>query len=126
MGNDQCKFLAHIIFDECKTNLIEVDNKLEKSCNKKIALIRQNPLIGTKMKYMPPDLHGMIYKIKVGGRREYSLCYIYIQSLRIAIGVYITGEKRKDINYRNFPWDHFIKAKQDFDNENKSKFRLEV
>jgi len=117
-------FIAHHIFDHYLDQLLENDPALKKSYEKQIDLIKTNPYIGSPMKYAPSDIAGRVYKKKMGGRSGYSICYIIFREIKVVLGVYITPEARKDIDYRKFPWEKLTQAVKDFNAKDLEKFRI--
>jgi hypothetical protein len=117
-------FVAHHVFDHYLEQLLTSNPGLKKSFEKQIDLIKTNPYIGSPMKYAPSDIAGRVYKKKMGGSSGYSICYIIFREMKVVLGVYITPEARKDIDYREFPWDILVQAVKDFNPKNLDKFRI--
>lgn len=117
-------FVAHHLFDYYLDQILAGEPGLQKSFDKQIDLIKTNPEIGTPMKYAPPDIAGRIRKKKMGGRRGYSICYIVFEKYNAVLGVYVTPEPRDEIDYRKFPWEILVEAKDDFVNQRKDKLRI--
>ena len=117
-------FVAHHIFLHYRDELLSNKPELKNSYDKRIENIKINPFIGSPMKYVPEPLQGKIFKVKIGGRKGHSLCYIIFEERKIALGVYITPKSRDKVDYKNFPWDHFLEAAEDYKKGNLKNFKI--
>ena len=117
-------FVAHHIFDHCLDQVLEKNPQLEDSYRKQVRRIKSNPDTGKRMKYAPQPLAGRLRKVKIGGRKGYSLCYVVFEQFQAVLGVFITPEDRSKVDYRNFPWETLVEAAEDFQKKDLSKLRI--
>ena len=118
------RIIAHRYYLLSKKKLIKGNPELEVKIDKQINLIRQHPEnLKMRVKYLPPEIEGKIFKVRIGGRKKYRLFYLVDRKIKVVLLIIISTISRKNFDYRkDLPINEFISANEDFLNNKNNEF----
>ena len=120
--------VGHEHFKINSKKLVEDDKSLQHHIDSRLDLLRTNPIIPRfKVKYMPPDLAGRLYKTKAGGRRGHNIYYLPFSNKKsgVVLIAIITLINRGETDYTtDIPIEEIQEALDDFSNQRKEKLEI--
>lgn len=110
------RFVLHPGLKKQIDELTSIDKSFEKQFLTAIRKLQANPYKSPAkaLKYAPPKLQGIIWRIWVGGRKDYRLFYAILREKGI-IGLITLYRKSEIGNYKHINWSKLSKLISEID-----------